>query len=80
MDDLIFEKVGDINFAYPYMCICREGESESFMEIGITNAKKIEMAIYPNERNVVIGIDQWEEISKRARVFLKRVLEDDAAS
>ncbi|MHA6882337.1 hypothetical protein [Ralstonia pseudosolanacearum] len=80
MDDLIFEKVGDINFTYPYMCIYREGESESFMEIGITDAKEIEMTIYPNERNVVIGIEQWEEISKRARVFLKKVLEDEAAS
>ncbi|MHA6885014.1 hypothetical protein [Ralstonia pseudosolanacearum] len=80
MVDLIFERVGDINFAYPYMCIYRGGESEPFMEIGITDAKEIEMTIYPNERNVVIGVDQWEEISKMARIFLQRVLEDDAAS
>ncbi|WP_275761256.1 hypothetical protein [Ralstonia pseudosolanacearum] len=65
---------------YPYMCIYREGESEPFMEIGITDAKEIEVTIYPNERNVVIGVGQWEEISKRARIFLQRVLADDAAS
>lgn len=80
MDDMIFEKVGDINFTYPYMCIYRVGESDPFMEIGITDEKEIEMTIYPNERNVVIGVDKWEEISKRARIFLQRVLEDDAAS
>ncbi len=50
------------------------------MEIGITDDKEIEMTIYSSAKNVVIDVAEWEEISRRARIFLKRVLEDDAAS
>ncbi len=80
MENLIFEKVGDINFTYPYICIYRGKEKEPFMEIGITDDKEIEMTIYSSAKNVVIDVAEWEEISRRARIFLKRVLEDDAAS
>lgn len=33
MSRLLFEKVGDINFVYPYLCVYMHGEQEDFMEI-----------------------------------------------
>lgn len=70
MSDLIFEKVGDINSAYPYLCVYQEGAAEPFMEISVTDKMEIAFTLYRVDGSVSIGLDQWVEISQRARVFL----------
>lgn len=44
--NLVFEKVGDINSDYPYLCVYREGEREPFMEISVNQERKIEFVFY----------------------------------
>ncbi|MCT7329681.1 hypothetical protein [Ralstonia mojiangensis] len=80
MSRLVFEKVSDINFTYPYICIYQQGEINPFMEIGIDELKEIKFTIYPINNSISLDITQWEEISKQAQTFLQRALEDDEAS
>jgi len=70
MKQLEFEKVGDINSFFPYLCVYFKGESEPFMDVGISEKGGIEFTFYPSKKNVVLSISQWEELSARAQVFL----------
>ncbi|KAB0508545.1 MULTISPECIES: hypothetical protein [Pseudomonas] len=70
MKQLEFEKVGDINSFFPYLCVCFKGENEPFMDVGISEKGVIEFTFYPSKKNVVLSISQWEELSARAQVFL----------
>lgn len=74
---LIFEKVGDINSLYPYICVYAEGESNPFMEIGVTDEKQLAFTFYVGDKNVALSVDQWEEISRRGREFLPRAIADE---
>lgn len=70
MKQLEFEKVGDINSFFPYLCVYFKGEREPFMDIGISEKEVIEFTFYPNKKNVVLSISLWHELSARAQVFL----------
>ncbi|SDU95988.1 hypothetical protein LOY64_13895 [Pseudomonas corrugata] len=76
MEQLEFEKVGDINSCFPYLCVYFKGEKESFMEVGISAAGAIEFIFYPNKKKVVLNISQWNEISARAQTFLEAELQN----
>lgn len=77
---LIFEKVGDINSLYPYICVYMEGESNPFMEIGVTEEKQLAFTFYVNDKNVALSAEQWDEIARRGREFLPRAIADEDAS
>ena len=68
---LEFEKVGDINSDFPYLCVYFKGENDPFMEIGISREQAIEFIFYPGQKKTILSFSQWEEIAERARVFLK---------
>jgi len=74
---LIFEKVGDINSLYPYICVYMKGENNPFMEIGVTEEKQLAFTFYVNDKDVVLSIEQWNEIAKRGREFLPRAIADE---
>lgn len=78
MSELVFEKVGDINSTYPYLCVYLQGEREPFMEIAVTDLQELELTIYSRDHSVVLQAAQWEEILMRARVFLPQALENEA--
>ena len=50
MKQLEFEKVGDINSFFPYLCVYFKGEREPFMDIGISEKEVIEFTFYPNKK------------------------------
>ncbi|MCB6182922.1 hypothetical protein LIN78_05090 [Leeia sp. TBRC 13508] len=77
MKELVFEKVGDVNSTYPYLCVYIQGDNNPFMEIAVNDSSMLELTVYTNERNVVLTTDQWEEILKRAREFLPKALENE---
>ncbi|WP_206128809.1 hypothetical protein [Burkholderia sp. Ac-20379] len=74
---LIFEKVGDINSQYPYICVYLDGESNPFMEISITNEKRLALNFYVSDRSVALSIEQWEEVARRGREFLPKAIADE---
>lgn len=76
MKQLEFEKVGDINSFFPYLCVYFKGESEPFMDIGISEKGVVEFNFYTSKNNVVINMHQWGELSERAQIFLKAELQN----
>lgn len=77
---LIFEKVGDINSTYPYLCVYLEGKSNPFMEVGVKEDKTLAFTLYKNDESVSLSVDQWDEIVRRGRKFLPRAISDEEAS
>jgi hypothetical protein len=76
---LVFEKVGDINTTYPYLCVYDEHDRlNPFMDIGISDDKKLQFSIYVNTRNIVLSIVDWSLIREKALEFLPKVLADEA--
>lgn len=77
---LVFEKVGDINSFYPYICVYINGEVNPFMEIGVTEKKQLAFTFYSNGRDVALSLEQWDEIARRGREFLPKAIADEEAS
>lgn len=75
---LEFEKVGDINSDFPYLCVYFKGENNPFMEVGISRAQAIEFIFYPRQKKMLLSLSQWEEVAERARVFLKAEIANQA--
>ncbi|MCD9572395.1 hypothetical protein [Pseudomonas protegens] len=75
MTKLEFEKVGDVNTFFPYLCVYFEGEKDPFMEIGISEEEVVEFIFYPGNK-LILNAAQWEEILVRSQVFLKVELEN----
>lgn len=76
---LIFEKVGDVNATYPYLCIYDENDRVNpFMEIAVTDNKELQYTIYAGIRNVFLTADDWNIIQKKALEFLSKVLTDES--
>lgn len=77
MCKLVFEKVGDINCTYPYLCVYFSGMREPFMEIAVTEARELAFSFYQHGNNLVLTIQQMQEVLERARSFLPQALENE---
>lgn len=81
MSQLIFEKVGDVNSTYPYLCVyVNDDKTNPFMEISVNDAKELQFTIYAFPKNVTLALSQWEEIQSKANAFLPKALADEDAS
>ena len=75
---LIFEKVGDINATYPYLCVYDEHDRlNPFMEISITDDKQLQYTLYANTRNIALGVEDWSLIQDKALKFLPKALANE---
>lgn len=74
--ELEFEKVGDINSFFPYLCVYFKGEKEPFMDIGISEGELVEFNIYPGKNKLLLSFAQWEAVLLRSQDFLKVELEN----
>jgi len=78
---LVFEKVGDINTTYPYLCVYDEHDRiNPFMEIGVTDDKQLQYTIYANTRNIVLSVEDFWLIQDRALNFLPKALSDEESA
>ena len=75
--NLIFEKVGDVNSNYPYLCVYdNEDRINPFMEIAVTDEKQLQYTIYASTRNISLTAEDWSYIQQKARAFLPNALAD----
>jgi uncharacterized Zn ribbon protein len=75
LQSLTFEKVGDINATYPYLCVYNEQDSVNpFMEIAVTDENELQYTIYSSNVNVVLSEDDWCVIRDVAVKFLPEAL------
>jgi len=70
------EKVGDVNFVYPYLEVFQIDSINPFLDIGIDN-KQLSFKLYASNQDVIIHIDEWEYILNTAKAFLDEVLSDE---
>lgn len=70
MVELEFEKVGDINALFPYLCVYFKGSKEPFMEIGISDKEVVEYIFYPHAQELMLSSGQWNLIFSKGQVFL----------
>jgi len=78
---LVFEKVGDINTTYPYLCVYDEHDrTNPFMEICITDDRQLQYTIYTNARNIVLSVEDWALIQDRALNFFPKALADEESA
>ncbi|WP_448651135.1 hypothetical protein ACSHWC_25300 [Pseudomonas fluorescens] len=76
MAELAFEKVGDINTSFPYLCVYFKGEKEPFMDIGITASEGVAYNLYPHTQPLILSAEQWNAIALRGQLFLEAELEN----
>lgn len=76
--NVVFEKVGDVNSVYPYLCVySKEDQVNPFMEIAVTEEGQLQYTIYAGSKNIVLTLQDWTCIQERACEFLPRVLADE---
>ena len=71
------EKVGDVNFVYPYLEVFFYDNSNPFLEIGISDEKQLMFKFYASEGDTSLTVNEWEEILYEAKEFLPKALKDE---
>lgn len=71
------EKIGDINFKYPYLEVFKEKEKNPFLEIGIKDNKQLFFKYHAYSSGVVLSLEEWGYLLEEAQNFLKTVIEDE---
>jgi hypothetical protein len=78
---LVFEKVGDINTAYPYLYVYDECDHlNPFMGISITDDKQLQYTLFSGTRNTVLSLEDWSLIQDKSLEFLLRALADEESN
>lgn len=78
---LVFEKVGDVNATYPYLCVYDEYDRlNPFMEIGIADDRRLRYTLYASTRNIALCVEDWSLIQEKALKFLPKVLADEESA
>lgn len=73
---LTFEKVGDVNFDFPYLCVYVEGILGPFMELSINSARELEFVFYPQKKDLRLSLENIEEIKATGERFFFEALEN----
>ncbi|MGR6655869.1 hypothetical protein [Pseudomonas mosselii] len=76
MTSLVFEKVGDVNSDFPYLCVYKEGGGEPFMEISVNSGRELEFVFYSNSNDVSLTAEEWRDIFVRGGEFHPEALEN----
>ncbi|WP_147476963.1 hypothetical protein [Vandammella animalimorsus] len=77
MSNLRFEKVGDVDSEYPYLCVyLKDDEINPFMEISINDAGVPGFVFYKNKKDVMLSFEDLSEIFECAKVFWSKETEN----
>nr|WP_297169231.1 hypothetical protein [uncultured Dysgonomonas sp.] len=78
MKNIRIEEVGDINFDLPYLQVFSQGAIDPFLEIGISEEKKVFFKFYPTFIGILLDIEEWEYILETAKAFLPEALKNES--
>lgn len=78
MKNIRIEEVGDINFDFPYLQVFSQGAINPFLEIGISEEKKVFFKFYPTSIDILLNIEEWEYILETAKAFLPEALKNES--
>lgn len=77
MRNIRIEEVGDINVIYPYLEVFLDNETSPFLDIGINDDREITFKYYASQRDVTLGVEDWEHILNTAKDFLPKALANE---
>jgi hypothetical protein len=74
---LYFELFADVTAAHPYIAVhlFEDGESydpgkfNPFMELAVEKDSNLVLTIYKSDKAQSLTVEQWDEISRRARTY-----------
>lgn len=73
------EKVGDINYDYPYLEVFYLGASQPFLDIGINDEKKLDFKFYKYPIEITLTVTDMDYILSTAKEFLPQAISDEEA-
>ncbi|MBL7785323.1 MAG: hypothetical protein JNM36_05415 [Chitinophagales bacterium] len=62
---------------YDYLEVFQEGVTDPFLDISVSEEKKLVFTLYPFKINTVLSVDDWENILNKAKSFLPKAIEDE---
>jgi hypothetical protein len=82
MTSLVFELFSDVTAPHPYFSVylLKEGEPydpgkfNPFMEFSVEKNSELVLTIYEHAQAISLTLEQWNEISRRAREYHENVL------
>lgn len=78
MKNIKIEEVGDINFVFPYLEVFSNNNKNPFLEIGISDDRKLNFKFYASKNDVTINVEEFEHLLLQAKAFLEKALNDEA--
>ncbi|MCI5125463.1 MAG: hypothetical protein D3925_13560 [Candidatus Electrothrix sp. AR5] len=79
MGTLHYVKASDIEYNYCFLEVFKNRAEVPFMDIRISDDKKLSLFIYDNQQNISLSIDEWSEIYNKAMSFYKAEIENEDA-
>jgi len=77
MKNIRVEDVGDIHSKYNYLEVFYKDFPNPFLEIGITNEKRLSFKFYASNVNIFLNVEELEYILSTAKDFLPRALKNE---
>lgn len=82
MTQLSFEFFSDVNAPHPYIpvSLLQDGEVydptkfDPFMELAVEADNSLVLTVYKHGKDLCMTVEQWDEISRRARAYHAEVL------
>jgi hypothetical protein len=79
MKNIRIEKVGDINFTFPYLEVFLNESKSPDLEICITDEKQLVFKFYASQKDIILEIEEWEYLLSVGKDFVSKVLKDENA-
>lgn len=70
------EKIGDVNYTYPYLEVFKNESTVPFLDIGI-DENQLCFKFYASKSDVMLSVEELEYILITAKEFLPKALADE---
>jgi len=77
MGILHYIKASDVNYDFCFLEVSRSGVHAPFMDIRISDDRKLLFVIYAEQQEITLSTEEWIEIHERAMFFYKAELENE---
>ncbi len=79
MNILHYVKASDVEYDFCYLEVSRNENENPFMDIRISDDRKLLFCIYGDQPEISLSSEEWKEIYDKSLSFLERELENEDA-
>jgi hypothetical protein len=77
MSILHYVKASDIEYDFCFLEVSRNESAPPFMDIRISDDRKLEFFIYKDQADISLSVEEWKEIHDKSLLFLKSEIENE---